>query len=131
MKVPDLNILDCIWVSPDSLRGYPQDTTYRADTLLAGIDPVAMDYYASKHVLLPLGGKFESQHNPDTFSGLINHLGGALDFINANGGIGGQDVHLGDENIALFSASAGGSNSGGESGGSGGDAGCFITTADS
>jgi hypothetical protein len=129
VKVPDLNILDCIWVSPDSLRGYPQDTTYRADTLLAGIDPVAMDYHASKHVLLPLGGKFESQHNPDTFSGLINHLGGALDFINANGGIGGQDVHLGDENIALFSASAGGSNSGGGSGG--GSVGCFITTADS
>ena len=131
VKIPDLNILDCIWVSPDSLRGYPQATTYRADKLLAGVDPVAMDYYASKHVLLPLGGKFESEHDPDTFSGLIDHLSGALNFINANGGIGGQDVHLGDDNIALLSASAGGSNSSGGGGGSGSGAGCFITTADS
>jgi uncharacterized membrane protein YgcG len=136
VKIPDLNILDCIWVSPDSLRGYPQATTYRANTLLAGIDPVALDYYASKHILLPLGGLFESQHNPDTFSGLINHLGGALDFINASGGIGGRDVHMGDDSITLFSASAGGAgpggwgSSGGSSGGGGGG-GCFITAADS
>ena len=130
VKIPDLNILDCIWVSPDSLRGYPQETTYRADTLLAGVDPVALDYYASKHVLLPLGGNYQSEHNPDTYSGLINHLTGALDFINTSGGIGGQEVNMGDNNIALFSASAGGSVSGGW-GDSGGGGGCFITTADS
>ena len=125
VKIPDLNILDCIWVSPDSLRGYPPETTYRAGTLLAGIDPVALDYYASKHVLQPLGGVFEDEHNPDSFQGLIDHLTGALNFINANGGIGGEDVHLGDGNIELFSASAGGFNSTG--GGAGG--GCFISTA--
>jgi hypothetical protein len=51
-----LNILDCIWVSPEALGGYPPDKTHRADILLAGIDPVAIDYYAAKHVLLPLGG---------------------------------------------------------------------------
>ena len=135
VKIPDLNILDCIWVSPDSLRGYPEATTYRADTLLAGIDPVAMDYYASKHILLPLGGQYESEHDPDTFSGLINHLTGALDFINASGGISGQDVHMSDDEIALFSASAGGTSPGGwgssGSGGGGGGGGCFITAADS
>jgi hypothetical protein len=50
VKAPDLNILDCIWVSPDSLAGYPASTTYRANTLVAGIDPVALDYYGSKHI---------------------------------------------------------------------------------
>jgi uncharacterized protein (DUF362 family) len=132
VKIPDLNILDCIWVSPDSLRGYPPETTYRADTLLAGIDPVALDYYASKHVLLPLGGKLENQHDPDSFSGLINHLSGALNFINANGGIGGEDVHMGDENIEVFAPSGSApppenGNTEDGTGGSGGG-GCFITT---
>ncbi len=126
VKIPDLNILDCIWVSPDSLSGYPVATTYRADTLLAGIDPVALDYYASKHILLPLGGNYEAQHDPDKFAGLINHLGGARDFINANGGIDGEEVQTGDENIEVLAAS-GGNNTGNTEGGA--SAGCFISTA--
>ena len=81
---------------------------------------------------------------PDSFSGLINHLSGARDFINGNGGIDGEDVRLGDENIEVLSASAGGSDPGGwgidniandtqndgqtgDSGGRGGGA-CFIST---
>ena len=74
VRVPDLNILDCIWVSADSLSGYPPQTTYRSDTLLAGIDPVALDYYASKHILYPLGGSYEDEHNPDSYYGLIKHF---------------------------------------------------------
>ena len=141
VKIPDLNLLDCIWVSPDSLTGYPPQTTYRADTLLAGIDPVALDYYASKHILYPLGGGFEAEHNPDSFPGLVNHLTGARDFINNSGGIGSDNVQLGDENIEVLSASAGELNpaegvAGDESGtgnvGGGGDGGgggsCFIST---
>jgi hypothetical protein len=88
VRAPDLNIVDCIWVSRDSLIGYPPSTTCRANTLLAGIDPVALDYYASKHILQPLGGNFSDQHNPDSYAGLINHLTGACSTINANGGIG-------------------------------------------
>ena len=106
VKIPDLNILDCIWVSPDSLSGYPPQTTYRSDTLLAGIDPVALDYYASKHILYPLGGSYEDEHNPDSFAGLINHLTGAKDFINKNGGINGFPSQLGDENIEVYFANA-------------------------
>jgi uncharacterized protein (DUF362 family) len=101
VRSPDLNILDCIWVSHASLRGYPPETTYRANVLLAGIDPVALDYFASKHVLLPLSGSQE--HDPDSFSGLIDHLAGARDFINNNGGIGGELCHMGDDNIEVVS----------------------------
>ncbi len=106
VRIPDLNILDCIWVSFDSLLGYPPETTHRADTLLAGIDPVALDYYASKHVLQPLGGGYEYEHNPDSYSGLINHLTGARDFINNNGGINGFPTQTGDENIEVYFANA-------------------------
>ncbi len=103
---PILNILDCIWVSPDDLRGFPPETTYRADTLLAGFDPVALDYYASKHILYPLGGAFESEHDPDSFPELVNQLDGAMDIINSNGGVEGKSVQKGDENIAVFRATA-------------------------
>ena len=133
VRPPDLNILDCIWVSFDSLTGYPPETTCRTNTLLAGIDPVALDYYAAKHIMLPLGGARASEHDPDSFSGLMNHLEGARDFINANGGIGGRLASLGDENIEVITASAGGTDaaatSSGSSGGGGGGGGCFIATA--
>ena len=138
VRIPDLNIVDCIWVSPDSLRGYPPQTTYRADTLLAGFDPVALDYYASKHILYPLGGDHESEHDPDSFPGLINHLGGALDFINNSGGIGGKQVQTGDENIEVLAASEIVPNSGEEgtfddgsnaNDSGSGDGACFIATA--
>jgi hypothetical protein len=109
VRSPDLNILDCIWVSPGSVMGYPPETTYRANTLLAGTDPVALDYYASKRVLLPLGGISAVEYDPDLSPGLSNHLIGARDFINANGGIGGQPTRMGDDSIEVLSVSAGGS----------------------
>jgi Domain of unknown function (DUF362) len=106
VRAPDLNLLDCIWVSHESLRGYPPETTRRTNVLLAGIDPVALDYHASKHVLLPLGGNQANQHDPDSFPGLINHLTGAQTYINANGGIAGSPCQQGDENIELITRSA-------------------------
>lgn len=129
VRPADLNILDCIWVSPGSLAGYPVSTTYRANTLLAGFDPVALDYYGSKHILYPLGGNYASRHHPDTYSGLISHLKNAQDFINANGGIDGEPARRGDENIEVLSASAGGDPGGGSSGGGGSSAACFISSA--
>ena len=134
VRPPDLNILDCIWVSFESLTGYPPETTCRTNTLLAGIDPVALDYYAAKHIMLPLGGAIAREHNPDSSSGLMNLLEGARDFINANGGIGGRLASLGDENIEVITASAGGTDaaatcSGSSGGGGGGGGGCFIATA--
>lgn len=130
VRIPDLNILDCIWVSHESLKGYPPETTRRTNTLLAGIDPVALDYYASKHVLLPLGGYNAQQHDPDSFLGLINHLTGARDFINANGGIGGEPTNIGDDNIEVISTSGGdGDDRIPHGNGEEGKDGCFIATA--
>lgn len=103
VRIPALNILDCIWVSHESLKGYPENTTNRSNILLASTDPVALDYYGSKHILLPLGGSHAPEHDPDSYSGLINHLTGARDFINANGGIGGKPTQMGDANIDVIS----------------------------
>ena len=107
VRTPDLNIADCIWVTYQKHhRGYPPWTTHRSDILLAGLDPVALDYYGSKHILLPLGGDRAEEHDPDSFPGLVNHLGGARDFINAHGGIKGEPTRLGDENIQVIPRSA-------------------------
>ena len=107
VRTPDLNILDCIWVCQGSLNGYPASTTTRSNILLGGLDPVAMDYYASKHILYPLGGSLASQHNPDSFAGLRDSLlAGAKTYINANGGIRGEPTRSGDANIELLSRTA-------------------------
>jgi uncharacterized protein (DUF362 family) len=106
VRTPDLNILDCIWVSHASLAGYPEETTRRCNVLLAGLDPVALDYHASKHVLLPLGGSYAGQHDPDRFSGLVGMLTGAQDLINETGGLAGVPARQGDENIEVLSRSA-------------------------
>lgn len=103
VRSPNLNIIDCIWVSFDSLAGYPPETTCRVNKLVAGVDPVALDYYIGKHILYPLGGKYTADHDPDSSGGLVAHLAGARDFINQNGGIFGDWSRLGDENLHVIS----------------------------
>ena len=116
VRVPDLNILDCIWVSYGSMTvgkyyvsgcvGYPPSITSRQNILLAGHDPVAIDYHANKHIMLPLGGNSAASHDPDNNPRLVNVYKQAQDTINAVGGIRGQKVQNGDNNIQLIAASA-------------------------
>ena len=134
VRAPDLNILDCIWVSFDSLSGYPPEATARTNILLAGMDPVAIDYHASKYILLPLGGASGEEHNPDSAPDLKNLIASARDFINTSGGIGGRTTNAGDANInvvsvALPGASPGASPALAAGGGGSGGGGCFIATA--
>lgn len=54
-RFPTLNILDAIWVNANPLGG-PR-TTYNAATrvniIASSRDPVALDYWAAKHILIP------------------------------------------------------------------------------
>ncbi|MGQ9782128.1 MAG: DUF362 domain-containing protein [Nitrososphaeria archaeon] len=53
-RMPTLNILDAIWINARPLRG-PQsyyETATRVNVIMASKDPIALDYWASKHVLL-------------------------------------------------------------------------------
>ncbi|MFX0064449.1 MAG: DUF362 domain-containing protein [Candidatus Hermodarchaeota archaeon] len=56
--LPSLNIIDAIYVNanpyPSSSTGPPTDYTEatRVNVLMAGVDPVALDYWAVKHVLI-------------------------------------------------------------------------------
>jgi hypothetical protein len=53
-RMPTLNVLDAIWVNADPGSGpsSPYSQATRLDTVMAGTDPVALDYWASKHVLM-------------------------------------------------------------------------------
>ncbi len=84
VATPVLNIVDAIWVSYSSLTGYPANTTFRANQIIAGQDPVAADYWAAKYILYPIDGNF--RHHPD-FSGIEKWLVAARDAINGRGGL--------------------------------------------
>ena len=53
IRAPDLNIVDAIWVAFESNYN---GNAVRQDVLLASTDPLAVDWYASEYLLLPLTG---------------------------------------------------------------------------
>ena len=97
VRAPVISILDCIWVTQVRWAGYPPEYTTRLNQLLASVDPVALDYWASKSLLYPIDNNRE--HHPDKFDALRNYLIQARDVINSGGGIGGRKVTLDESNI--------------------------------
>jgi len=75
-RIPDLNIVDATWVNaiPKGNSGTGPATAYQSatylNTLLAGTDPVALDYYGAKYLLMPAasnrGYTDLSSINPDS-----------------------------------------------------------------
>jgi hypothetical protein len=84
VRTPELNILDAIWVSHASLKGYPEETTHRSNQILASQDPVALDYWAAKYILYPIDSN--DRHHPD-FPGIDIWLKDAEKRINSRGGL--------------------------------------------
>jgi hypothetical protein len=103
VRAPTLNILDCIWVTQVKWAGYPPESTTRLNNLLASVDPVALDYWASKHLLYPIDGNEE--HHPDKYLALRNYLSQTCDIINAEGGISGRETYLDEDHINIHSLS--------------------------
>jgi uncharacterized protein (DUF362 family) len=102
VRPPVINILDCIWVTQVRWAGYPPENTTRLNQLLSSIDPVALDYWASKHLLYPIDKNRE--HHPDKFDILRDHLIQASDVINSKGGVYGQTVTLDESKIHVFTS---------------------------
>lgn len=55
VRAPDLTILDCIWIlaRPGLGPSAPYANASRRDELVASVDPVALDMWAVKHILVP------------------------------------------------------------------------------
>jgi len=83
VHTPVLNIIDAIWVSHGALTGYPASATHRSNAIVAGQDPVALDYWAAKNILYPIDNN--ERHHPD-FAGIDSWLTEARDLIAARGG---------------------------------------------
>ena len=78
VRPPDLTILDCIWIlaRPGFGPPAPYETATRRDQLVASTDPIALDVWAVKHIMIPQiiedGFTFDSYHwtqdpdNPDS-----------------------------------------------------------------
>lgn len=52
-RFPVLNVLDAIWVNPTRGPSTPYSTAVEKRMVIAGLDPVAIDYWAAKNVLMP------------------------------------------------------------------------------
>ncbi len=77
-RMPDLNILDCIWIlaRPGQGPSASYSAASRRDQLLASTDPAALDIWATKFIMIPQiidnGYSFSSYHytqdpdNPDS-----------------------------------------------------------------
>jgi len=61
IRIADLNIITAEHAGHERRKSKPAHTK----TVLASTDPVALDYYAGKYVLCPLGGKRARYNNPD------------------------------------------------------------------
>ncbi len=58
IRMPDLNILDCIWILARCGTGEvgpsaPYEAATRREQLVAGTDPVALDVWATKYIMMP------------------------------------------------------------------------------
>jgi hypothetical protein len=84
VRTPILNIMDSIWVSHLSIKGYPADKTFRANQIMASQDPVALDYYAAKYILYPIDKN--PRHHPQ-FWVIDRWLRDARHIINERGGL--------------------------------------------
>ncbi len=64
-RYPDLNIVDAVWCNPDYLQGpnAPYGSAAQTAVVLASRDPIALDWYAGRHVLYQVSGY--GRHDPD------------------------------------------------------------------
>ena len=69
IQMADLNILDAIWVNdtPGAGPHVGYDSPVRRNLLLASTDPIALDIWATKHILVP--GYIENGHTSPPWRG--------------------------------------------------------------
>lgn len=78
IRMADLNVIAAEYVGHEG-RGEPPAHTR---TVLASTDPVALDYWAAKYMLLPLGGSKAKWNDPDNLDGPFRKY---LDMCHAQG----------------------------------------------
>ena len=111
VHTPVLHIMDAIWVSHAALTGAPAENTFRANTLVASQDPVALDFWTARYVLHPIDGN--ERHDPD-YEGVKRWLEAARTTIIERGGLRDDargiavgDPTLTESDMAVYTAAPG------------------------
>ena len=77
-RMPALNIMDMIWIGTERGPSNPNYRASRIDLIAASTDPVALDYWTTRHVLIPAAeqrpGARVTQMNPaGDYPGTFGH----------------------------------------------------------
>jgi uncharacterized protein (DUF362 family) len=56
-RMPVLNLMDMIWIGPEQGPGIPYSRAKQINKIAASVDPVALDYWAAKYILMPEAAK--------------------------------------------------------------------------
>ncbi|MCL2579387.1 MAG: DUF362 domain-containing protein [Oscillospiraceae bacterium] len=78
-RMPTLNILDMIWIAVERGPASPYSTARQMNLIAASTDPVALDYWAARHVLIPAaaqlpgGGRAASMDPAGDYPGTFGH----------------------------------------------------------
>jgi len=105
-RFPTLNILDAIWINPHPRSGprTPYNSAVRVGVIAASLDPVALDYWASKNILMKtasiLGYRDLSSMDPDNTS--PGSFGSWLRLSMEALRTAGYQVVMGDEYINVY-----------------------------
>ncbi|MDP2897130.1 MAG: DUF362 domain-containing protein [bacterium] len=111
LGLPTLNILDATYVNPNPMgqTGNGPSTSYtqalKMDTLMASLDPFALDYWASKNVLIPAakqrGYTNVDSMDPDKSGAFRTYLQAAKNIVL----LSGQPVTTDPDKITVYRAS--------------------------
>jgi uncharacterized protein (DUF362 family) len=105
-RFPDLNILDAIWVNANP-RGGPSTSYEEADhagIIAASIDPVALDYWAAKNILIPAARQkgYSDMQSMDPDSRSPGSFGSWLHLSSAEMVEAGHQGTTGGENMSVY-----------------------------
>jgi hypothetical protein len=108
-RYPVLNIIDSIWINPVPLKGpwTPYTVATQMNVITASTDPVALDYWSVKHILVQnwknRSGEVSVSMDPDyTDEYNTNFFGNWLRLSMEEILLGGYDVNIDEANMNVF-----------------------------
>jgi uncharacterized protein (DUF362 family) len=100
LRPADLHLMDAIYVQLPDHFGYDWSDASHQNSLVASLDPVALDYYCGKHILYPLNSDWAS--HPDNDNDFRHYMLAARDRLVEYG----YDVHFDEGGYRLVQADA-------------------------
>ena len=103
-RIPILNVLDAIWISPESGPRVSYAEAVENNMIAASTDPIALDYWSSKNILMKIAKRESNPYtdsiNPDILTrGSFGYwLRLSMDELNK----AGYQTTLGDEKTRVF-----------------------------